>query len=43
MYGTIFRMQVKAGREDDLVRLFEEWESERKGKVKGALGQGNRI
>ena len=38
MYGTIFRMKVKTGREDDLVRVFKDWESERKGKIKGAIG-----
>jgi len=38
MYGTIFRMKVKRGQEQKVVELFQEWERERKPKVKGALG-----
>lgn len=38
MYGTIFRMKVKRGQEQKVVGLFQEWDRERKPKVKGALG-----
>ena len=38
MYGTIFRMKVKSGQEQKIIDLFEEWERERKPKVKGAIG-----
>ena len=38
MYGTIFRMKVKKGQEQELVEMFNEWDRQRKPKVKGALG-----
>ena len=38
MYGTIFRMKVKPGHEDDPVRVFDVWDSGRKPTVPGALG-----
>ncbi len=38
MYGTIFRMRPKAGRGQAIVDLMEQWDKERKGKVKGAIG-----
>ena len=38
MYGTIFRMRPKPGQEEKVVELFEEWDRERKPKVKGAIG-----
>lgn len=36
MYGSIFRMRPKAGRESDIVALFEEWGRTRAPAVKGA-------
>ena len=39
MYGTIFRMKVKPGQEQSLVNIFNEWERERKPKVKGAIAE----
>lgn len=38
MYGTIFRMRVKPGQEEGVVKLFQEWDRERKPQVEGALG-----
>lgn len=35
MYGTIFRLQPKAGRENDVAALMEEWNRERGGEVPG--------
>lgn len=35
MFGTVFRMKPKAGAEQDVVREFERWRSERSGKVPG--------
>ena len=37
MYGTIFRMKVKTGQEQKLLGMFQQWENERKPKVKGAV------
>lgn len=37
MCGTIFRLQPKAGREQDIVALMEEW-----GRTRGAQVQGAR-
>ena len=37
MYGTIFRMKVKSGKEREVVAAFEKWERERKPKVAGAV------
>ena len=34
----MFRMKVKSGQEQNILDLFEEWERERKPKVKGAVG-----
>jgi hypothetical protein len=36
MYGTIFRLQPKAGREQDVVSLMEEWSRDRGSQVQGA-------
>lgn len=36
MYGTIFRLQPKAGREHDVVSLMEEWARSRGPQVPGA-------
>src|SRR5690606_25945242 len=38
MYGSIFRMKVKPGRDEQVVDLYREWERDRQPKVKGALG-----
>lgn len=38
MYGSIFRLRPKAGREQEVIRLWEEWNRERRPKVKGAIG-----
>jgi hypothetical protein len=38
MYGTIFRMKVKTGKESELLSMFQMWERERKPKVAGAIG-----
>jgi len=37
MYGTIFRMRVKPGKENDLRAAFDNWEHERKPKVTGEV------
>ena len=37
MYGTVANIRVKAGHGDDLKRIMQEWNVERKPKVKGAL------
>lgn len=36
MYGTIFRLRPKAGREADVVALMEEWARTRGSRVNGA-------
>ena len=38
MYGTVARMRPKPGHEQALIELNEEWQRERKPKVKGAVG-----
>jgi len=37
MFGTIFTMRPKTGRENDVVALFDQWDRERRPKIKGAL------
>lgn len=37
MYGTIFRMKVKPGKEEELVASFVKWEKERMPKVAGVV------
>ena len=37
MYGTVADLRVKRGHESELRRLLEEWNRERKPKVRGAL------
>jgi quinol monooxygenase YgiN len=37
MYGTIFRMKIKPGKEQELIAAFDKWESERKPKIAGAI------
>jgi hypothetical protein len=36
VYGTVFRMKIKAGMDRELLAAFEQWERERKPKVAGA-------
>ena len=38
MYGTIFRMKVKSGQSQRVTQIFEEWETQQKPVVKGAIG-----
>lgn len=38
MYGSIFRIRPRAGREQDVIRMMEEWDRERQPKARGALG-----
>ncbi len=38
MYGTMFRMKVKSGQEQKIIELFQDWERERKPKIKGVVG-----
>ena len=37
MYGTVARMRPKAGQEQALIALMNDWQRERKPKVKGAV------
>ncbi len=37
MYGTMFRIRPKKGKQQAVVDLFNEWEKDRRPKVKGAL------
>lgn len=39
MYGTVAHLKVKPGQEAELLALQQEWERERKPKVKGAIGE----
>ena len=39
MYGSIFRMKVKKGKEKALIDLMDEWEKARRPKVKGSLAR----
>ncbi len=38
MYGTIFRMKVKAGKEQDLIKQMDDWDKSRRPKTKGFIG-----
>ena len=38
MYGTVYRMQPKPGKEQEVIEMMQEWERERRPKVKGARG-----
>lgn len=38
MYGTVFKFRVKAGREADLLSVWDEWDRDMKPKVSGAKG-----
>jgi hypothetical protein len=35
MYGSVFRMRPKAGKEQDVIAIMEEWERERAPNVRG--------
>jgi len=37
MYGTVAHMRVKAGHQDDLIKLIGEWNAERAPKISGAV------
>ena len=37
MYGTMARIRVKTGHEDDLMKVNERWSTERKAKVPGVV------
>ena len=37
MYGSIFRIKIKAGQEQKVLDMFRQWEKERKPKVKGVV------
>ena len=37
MYGTIFRMKIKTGKERELLEAFDRWERERRPKVAGVI------
>ena len=37
MYGTIYRLRPKAGKEADVIRIMDEWDRERRPKVKGSI------
>jgi len=39
MYGTVAHLRVKPGQEQALLALQREWESQRRPKVKGAIGE----
>ncbi len=39
MYGTVYRVQPKPGKEQDVIRMMEEWDRERRPKVKGVIGE----
>ena len=38
MYGTIFHMKVKKGKEAQVFKKFQEWDKTRGSKVKGSIG-----
>ncbi len=38
MYGSIFRMRPMAGREQDVIEVFHEWDRERRPNVRGVVG-----
>ena len=37
MYGTVARIRVKAGHEDDLMKVNELWNTQRKAQVRGVV------
>ena len=36
MYGTVYRMQPKPGKEQEVIQMMQEWERDRAPKIKGA-------
>ena len=36
MYGTVANIRVKSGHQDDLIKLMQEWNDERRPKIPGA-------
>ena len=38
MYGSIFRMRPKAGSEQDVIEIFDEWDRVRRPNIKGVVG-----
>ena len=38
MYGSIFWMRPIAGREQDVIDIFKQWDSERRPNVRGVVG-----
>ena len=38
MYGTIFRMKIKSGQFERVTQIFEEWDTQQRPEVKGAIG-----
>lgn len=38
MYGSIFRMKAIAGKGQELVKIFEDWDRDRRPNIKGAVG-----
>ncbi len=38
MYGTLFNMRAKPGREPELIDIFNHWDRELKHNMKGAVG-----
>ena len=38
MYGSVFRMKVKPGKNQAIADLFSEWDRERQRQVPGAIG-----
>lgn len=38
MYGSVFKVRPKAGKEQEIVAMMQEFERERRPQVKGALG-----
>jgi hypothetical protein len=37
MYGTVANIRVRAGHQSDLTRLIQEWNTDRKPKIPGAV------
>ena len=38
MYGSIFRMRPMAGKEQEVIEVFSEWDRERRPNIKGVVG-----
>ena len=38
MYGSVYKIRPKAGKEQDIIGMMDEFDRERRPKVKGALG-----